>query len=60
MRGVIGARAEPHVERAGGIGLPRVLQHLDGLVGQVLGEVIAILRQGMAARSMWLSDISDG
>jgi hypothetical protein len=41
---MVGARAEPHEPRLGWVAGFLVANHLDGLVGQVLGEVIALLR----------------
>ena len=44
MRGVVGARAEPHVPRLGRVGRFLVAQHPDRLVGKVFGQVIALFR----------------
>src|SRR4029450_567985 len=44
MRRVICARAEPHEPRLRRIAGLLVADHLDSLVGQVLGKVIAVLR----------------
>ena len=43
MRGVVRARAEPHVPRLAGLGLLRVTDEADRLVGQILREVVAVL-----------------
>ena len=50
VRGMVGARAEPHEPRLRGVAGLLVADHLDGLVGQVLGEVIALLRACTAVR----------
>jgi hypothetical protein len=42
VRGVIGAGAEPHEPRLRGARRPQIAQHLDRLVGEVLGQVVAL------------------
>ncbi len=42
VRGVVGPGAEPHEPRLRRARGPQVLQHLDGLVGEVLGQVVAL------------------
>ena len=44
VRRVVGARAEPHEPRLRRVAGLLVADHLDGLVGEVLREVIALLR----------------
>ncbi len=49
MRGVVGARAEPQVPRLVGLALLGVADELERLVGEVLGEVVALVgRVGLA------------
>ena len=50
VRGVIGARVVEHEPRLRGAGGLLVPDHLDRLIGQVLGEVVALLRVRTAAR----------
>ena len=45
VRGVVGARAEPQVPGLVGLGLLGVADEPQRLVGQVLGEVVAVLGQ---------------
>ena len=42
---MVGAGVEPHEEGFGRVGGVLVTEHLDGLVGEVLGQVVAILGQ---------------
>jgi hypothetical protein len=43
VRGMVGTRAEPHEPRLGGIAGFLVFDHPEGLIGQVLRKVIALL-----------------
>src|SRR5262249_32048320 len=60
VRGVVGAGAEPHVPGPGRVGGPLVAEHLDGLVGQVLRDVVALVRAvGLLGETVVLGQVRE-